>query len=91
MNYYLSGQVAGNILSIVGIGSFICGLIFSKQRYLLLGICFFSIIELIAKVIIKDRIVDMEMQIAVIVVAAFIAGYVPYILKMYFKNKKKNN
>ena len=52
---------------------------------------FFSIIELIAKVIIKDRIVDMEMQIAVIVAAAFIAGYVPYIFKMYIKNKKKNN
>ena len=74
MNYYLWGQLFGKITSIVGIGSFIIGLITSKHKFLLTAIFFFTLIELFVSIIIFDRVIlDNEMTIFVIVLAGFIA------------------
>ena len=93
MNYYLWGQLFGKITSIVGIGSFIIGLITSKHKFLLTAIFFFTLIELFVSIIIFNRVIlDNEMTIFVIVLAGFIAGYIPFSIKkiIFQKNKPSN-
>ena len=88
MNYYLWGQVFGKITSIVGIGSFISGLLFNKHKFLLTSIFFFSIIELIfTYIFLGIDVKDKTLNLVLIIIAGLIAGYTGYYSRRMFKKK----
>ena len=89
MGFYFLGQLFGKITSIVGIGSFISGLIFQKHKFLLTSILFFSIIELIfAYIILGIDIKDKTLNLVLIVLGGLIAGYIGFYIRKKLKKKK---
>ena len=89
MNYYLWRQLIGKITSIVGIGSFISGLIFKKHKFLLTSIFFFSIVELIFTYIIFGiDVKDKTLNLVLIVMGGLIAGYIGFFLRKKLKKNK---
>jgi len=92
MNYFLWGQLSGKIISIVGIGSFVSGLIFKKQKYLLTSIFLFSLIELFfTYIILGIEVKDKTLNLVLIVMGGLIAGYLPFIIKSYLIKEKKQS
>ena len=90
MNYFLWGQLFAKITSVVGIGSFISGLIFKKQKYLLTSIFLFSLIELFyTYIILGIEVKDKTLNLSLIVMGGLIAGYLPFIIKSFFIKEKK--
>ena len=92
MNYYLWGQLFAKITSVVGIGSFVSGLLFKKQKYLLTSIFLFSLVELFfTYIILGIEVKDKTLNLVLIVMGGLIAGYLPFIIKSFFSKEKKQS